>query len=110
MLLNVAGDYLAMGDDIETKQQYLNSAVSAWNIACLSENKRQRAIKTYIIEYRKLNPAHTNQDSKEVEENIKLLIKEKDRLYPDKNIQIADAEIKEINGKNHITIMSMRMK
>lgn len=110
MLLNVAGDYLAMGDDIEAKQQYLNSAVSAWNIACLSENNRQRAIKTYIIEYRKLNPTHTNQDSKEEEENIKLLIKEKDRLYPDKNIQIADAEIKEINGKDHVTVMSMRMK
>jgi glycerol-3-phosphate cytidylyltransferase-like family protein len=35
MVLNFAGDYIAMGDDIEDKQQYLNGAVSAWNIACL---------------------------------------------------------------------------
>jgi hypothetical protein len=29
MVLDFAGDYIAMGEDIEGKQQYLNSAVSA---------------------------------------------------------------------------------
>ena len=39
MVLDFAGDYIAMGEDIEDKQQYLNSAVSAWNIACLDEKE-----------------------------------------------------------------------
>ena len=55
------GDYIAMGDDIEEKQQYLNSAVSAWNIACLDEEARKRSIKKYMTEYRKLNKSSTKQ-------------------------------------------------
>jgi len=56
MVLDFASDYIAMGDDIEKKQQYLNSAVSAWNIACLDEKTRKHSIKKYMSEYRKLNP------------------------------------------------------
>ena len=44
MVLDFAGDYIAMGEDIEDKQQYLNSAVNAWNIACLREKDRKRSI------------------------------------------------------------------
>jgi len=56
MVLDFAGDYIAMGEDIEEKQQFLNSAVSAWNIACLDEKAQKRSIKKYMAEYRKLNP------------------------------------------------------
>jgi len=35
MLLDVAGGYIAMGDDQADKQECLNGAVSAWNISCL---------------------------------------------------------------------------
>ena len=48
MLLDVAGDYIAMGEDLEDKQQYLNSAVSAWNIACLDLASRKKALKQCI--------------------------------------------------------------
>jgi hypothetical protein len=50
MVLDFAGDYIAMGEDIEEKQQYLNSAVSAWNIACLDEKAQKRSIKKYMAE------------------------------------------------------------
>jgi hypothetical protein len=33
MVMGFAGDYIALGEDVEWKQQYLNGAVSAWNIA-----------------------------------------------------------------------------
>jgi len=54
MLLNVASEYIAMGEDIEDKQQYLNGAVSAWNIACLRGKDREAAIKKYRKQYRKI--------------------------------------------------------
>jgi hypothetical protein len=66
MVLDFAGDYIAMGQDIEEKQQYLNSAVSAWNIACLDEKAQKRSIKKYMAEYRKLNPYITYQTEREV--------------------------------------------
>jgi hypothetical protein len=45
MLLDVASEYIALGEDIEDKQQFLNGAVSAWNIACLSGEDRKTAFK-----------------------------------------------------------------
>ena len=62
MLLNIASEYIAMGEDIEDKQQYLNGAVSAWNIACLRGKDREAAIKKYRKQYRKMNPSHTKRD------------------------------------------------
>lgn len=42
--------------------------------------------------------------------NIKLLIRQKDELYPDVNIQIVNAIIHEIDGQNHITVASAKME
>jgi len=64
MLLNVAREYIAMGDDIEDKQQYLNGAVSAWNIACLKGKEREVALKKYRKRYRQMNPSHTKRAMK----------------------------------------------
>ena len=52
------------GEDIEDKQQNLNGAVSAWNIACLGGNARKAAIKKYRKQYRRMNPSHTKRDIK----------------------------------------------
>lgn len=110
MLLDVAGAFLAMGEDITEKQELLNAAVSAWNIACLKGVKRQQATEKFMKEYKKLNPTFTKNDYKDEEENIKLLIRQKDELYPDVNIQIVNAIIHEIDGQNHITVASAKME
>ena len=110
MVLGFAGDYIAMGEDIEDKQQYLNSAVSAWNIACLDEKDRKRSTKKYMAEYRKLNPTQSKRDFRDVEEDLRLLIKQKEKLYPEVRGQIVDAHIEEVNGKNHVTVASLSIK
>ena len=110
MVMDFAGDYIDMGEDIEDKQQYLNSAVSAWNIACLDEKDRKRSIKKYMAEYRKLNPTQNRQDFRDVEDDLSLLIKQKEKLYPEVRVQIVDAHIKEVNGKNHVTVASLSIK
>jgi hypothetical protein len=110
MLINVAGDYVAMGEDIADKQELLNAAVSAWNIACLKSDKRQEAINKFMKEYKKLNPLFSRNDFKDEEENIKLLIKQKDKRYPEVKVQIVNAIFQEINGKSHIAVASARME
>lgn len=110
MVLDFAGDYIAMGTDIEDKQQYLNSAVSAWNIACLDKKDRKRSIKKYMSEYRRLNPEQTKKDLSDVKKDMKSLIKQKENLYPEVRIQIFDAQIQEVDGKNHVTVASLKMK
>ncbi|ODS31808.1 MAG: hypothetical protein SCARUB_03056 [Candidatus Scalindua rubra] len=110
MLLKVAGNFIGMGEGIDDKQEYLNCAVSAWNIACTKGNDRKQGIKEYMNEYKKMNPTFTKEDFKDEEENIRLLIQQKDKLYPDVNIQIANATIQEIEGKNHVTVASIRIE
>ena len=110
MVLGFAGDYIAMGDSIEEKQEYLTGAVSAWNIACLDKKERDRAIQRYMAEYRKLNPSHSKQDFRDAEEDLRLLIKQKDKLYPAVRVQIVNAHIEQIDGKDHVTVMSLSLK
>lgn len=107
MVLGFAGDYISLGEDIEDKQECLNGAVSAWNIACLDEKDRKRAIKRYMAEYRKLNPRHSKQDFRDAEDDLRLLIEQKAKLYPQVKVQIVSAHIQEIDGKNHVTVMSL---
>jgi hypothetical protein len=110
MVLDFASEFIEMGENIEEKQQYLNSAVSAWNIACLDEKAQKRSIKKYMNEYRKLNPTQSKRDFQDVERNLILLIKNKMKLYPEERVQIVDARIQEINGKNHVTVASVDIK
>ncbi len=52
----------------------------------------------------------SKRDFRDVEEDLKLLIKQKEKLYPEVRIQIVDAHIKEINGKNHVTVASLNIE
>lgn len=110
MLMDIAQDYVSLGEDIEEKQQLLNGAASAWNIACLDKDKRERAMKKFMRGYKKMNPTHTRQDCRDVEEEMEFLIKEKDRLYPEVKSQITHVEIQEIGGKHHVTVVSMSLR
>ncbi len=109
MVGDFAGDYISLGEDLEDQQQYLHAAVSAWNISCLDKIDRPRLIKSYMKNYRKLNPAQNKKIYQGVQDDLKLLIKQKIKLYPDVDVQIVDARIEEIDGKTHITVVSLNV-
>ena len=109
MLLDVAREYIAMGDNLEEKQQYLNGALSAWNIACLDPAKREKELRRYCRSCRRLNPLQTARDSRDLMENMRLLIDRKEELYPDVNIQIAEAIIEEQGGQYYVTVASVSL-
>ena len=108
MLLKVAEGYIDMGESTEEKENYLRSACSAWNIACLPPLKREPAIKQYIEQYQKINKAD-EADCRALEEDLRLLIKQKDKLYPDVNVQIVGSRIENINGRDHVTVASAKI-
>jgi hypothetical protein len=108
MVLKVAEGYIDMGETKEERENYLRSACSAWNIACLPPLKRESAIKQYVEQYQKINKAD-EADCKALEEDIRLLIKQKDRLYPDVKVQIVNSIIENIDGKDHVTVASVRI-
>ena len=107
MVLKVAEGYIDLGETTEERENYLRSACSAWNIACLPSPKRDPAIKQYIEQYQKINKAD-EADCRALEEDLRQLIKQKDRLYPDVNVQIVGSRIESINGKDHVTVASVK--
>ena len=110
MLLDVAADFIAMGEDLEDRQQYLNTAVSAWNIACLDSADREKAVRKYRKSYRRMNPLSTHRDCANVEENLRVLISKKDKLYLNVRTQIAGATIEEKDGREYLAIASIRIQ
>jgi hypothetical protein len=73
----------------------------------LNQQEREGAIKEYMRKYRKMNSHQTKQDYHDAEEDIRLLVKEKDRLYPNVKVQIAHVEVHEIGQQLHVTVMSI---
>ncbi|MBF0203086.1 MAG: hypothetical protein HQK67_01975 [Desulfamplus sp.] len=91
MLTQVAYDYIIMGKTHMDKQNYLNIACIAWNIALLTEEKRQLALDQCQKQYELRNP-YVN-DSQNLRYNMELLIQEKLRLFPNVNRTIVNANI-----------------
>ncbi|RPI75998.1 MAG: hypothetical protein EHM45_14120 [Desulfobacteraceae bacterium] len=108
MLLDIAGKYIDMGESSEEKENYLRCATSAWNIACLPLSKREVAIREYLAQYQAFNNADET-DCAAVEENIRLLIKQKDEMYPHAKIVIVDSKINRVNGEDQVVVASLRM-
>lgn len=100
-----ASDYINMGEDTEERQSYLNGACTAWNIANLSEIRREGALRQVIEEYKRINPG--NDDVEDLEHDLRILIQKKLEMFPDNKKVIIDAMIEPISEtKYRINIAS----
>ena len=107
VMQKVAGEYVQLGKTLDRRKNYLRSACSAWNIACLPLTRREHEIKAYVKEYQKINNASPN-DAQAVEENLRMVIAQKDKLYPNLNVQILSSDILVVDGVENIAITSKR--
>jgi hypothetical protein len=104
-----ASDYINMGEDTEERQNYLNRACTAWNIAILEENLREGALRDAIDSYKKMNPG--TDDVENFEHDLRILIKKKLEIFPDIKKVIIDAMIEPIDDtKYQINIASTEDK
>ena len=110
MLIKVTEEYLNMGESREEKEYLLATACSAWNFACeKNQKKREKLIKNYIKDYMEINKIEDAND-KILEENIWLLIKQKNKFFHDVFVQIVDAKYEMVNGEEHVSVLSAREK
>jgi len=110
MIMQYAGNFILEGEDEFEKQQRLNTAVSAWNFAILSNNEIERSIGKYLKECKKLNPEYGKKDLMEIKSVLTDLIAEKRRIYPDIRVQIFNAQLKEDSGKTYVTVASVDIR
>lgn len=110
MLLDIAGEYIRLGEDTEHRRQLLSGAVSAWNMACLAPKQSRAALKMFMSEYKEMNPSQTQRDYQNVEEDMRLLMKRKREIYPDEVVQIIGARLEESDGQMYVETMTVRIQ
>ena len=89
LISEYASGYINMGEDTEERQNYLNGACTAWNIAILEENHRQGALRRAIEGYKRMNPG--SDDVENFEHDLRTLIQKKLQTFPDIKKVIIDA-------------------
>ena len=95
LISEYASDYISMGENTEERQNYLNGACTAWNIANLDEVPRERAISRVIEDYKKTNPG--TDDVQNFAHDLRKLIQKKLEMFPDMKKVIVDAMIEPIS-------------
>jgi len=106
MILEMASDYIMMGETQEERQNALNTACTAWNLSLLPEDARKQRLIRYIHEVKLANPGIEEDDLKGIQYNVDLLINEKIRLFPNAHKRMLNAEIVVVDGKATVTVLS----
>ena len=109
MIMNYAGDFILDGQDEIECQQRLNYVVSSWNFACLDNNKREAAIKKYLMECKKLNPKFSKKDLSQIANVLIHLMNEKLKKYPQVKVRIYNAKLEEDKGNLFISVASAKI-
>lgn len=99
LIAEYASDYINMGETTKERQSYLNGACTAWNIANLPIQQHEEALQHTAEEYKKMNP-----DVDDVENylhDMRLLVKNKLKMFPNIRKTIVDAFIEPITDTQY---------
>jgi hypothetical protein len=100
LISEYASDYINMGEDTEERQNYLNGACTAWNIAILDEKHREGALRHVIESYKRINPG--TDDVENLEHDLRTLIQKKLEMFPEIKKVIIDAMIEPISETKYL--------
>jgi hypothetical protein len=106
MISEMAAGFLGVGDTIGERQNRLNAACNAWNMACGSPEVRQRQLEQYREGYLRFNPATSPSDVANILKDIELLIEQKLKMFPDDRRQIVSARVMMVGTKYRIEVVS----
>jgi len=109
MIQDVGNDLIMLGETAEKRENYLQTVCIAWNISCLPERDREERVKEFVSDFQTMNQG-SEENTRNFEHSVRLVIEEKLRLYPDVLIQVVDSSLEEIGGKDRIKILSKKIK
>ena len=110
MISEMAAGFLGVGDSIGERQNRLNAACTAWNMACGSPLVRQRQLDQYRQGYLRFNPATSPADFANILKDMELLIERKLTLFPDDKRQIVDARVVKVGDSFRIEVASAALE
>jgi hypothetical protein len=110
MIIDLALDFIELGSTLEEKQNYLNAASIAWNISILPASVRKKALIEFLATYKQNNPKDDEDNIRNIERDMELLIKKKIRTFPNVFTPIEHAKITENDGEYKIVVASSANK
>jgi len=93
MILEMGEGFVGVGDTVEERQNRLNAACSACNMACVSPEIRQKQLDQYAKGYLQFNPATSSDALAKIIKDMETLIERKLQLFPDDRRQIVSAKV-----------------
>jgi len=106
MISEMAAGFISLGDSAEEKQNRLNAACSAWNMACGSPEIRWRQLEQYVKSFRHFNPAHSPSNLANIRKEMELLIERKLQMFPEDRRQIISARVVMVGKDYRIEVAS----
>ena len=110
MISEMAAGFLGVGDTIGERQNRLNAACSAWNMACGSPEVRQRQLEQYKEGYLRFNPGTSPSDLANILKDMELLIERKLKMFPDDKRQIVSARVVKVGNVYRIEVASATLQ
>jgi hypothetical protein len=110
MILEMGAGFVGVGATIGERQNRLNAACTAWNMACCSPEVRQRQLEQYREGYLRFNPATSPGDLDNIIKDIELLIERKLKMFPDDKRQIVSARVVKVGDVFRIEVASATLQ
>ena len=106
MISEMAAGFLWVGNTIGERQNRLNAACTAWNMACGSPEVRRRQLEQYKEGYVRFNPGTSPTDLANILKDMESLINRKLALFPDDQRQIVNAKVVRVGTTYRIDVVS----
>jgi len=106
MISEMARGFLGVGDTIGERQNRLNAACTAWNMACGSPEVRQRQFEQYTEGFLRFNPATSPSDLANIRKDMELLIERKLQMFPEDQRQIVGGRVVMVGTEYRIEVAS----
>ena len=110
MISEMAAGFLWVGDTLGERQNRLNAACTAWNMACCPPESRQRELEQYKEGYLRFNPATSPSDLAKILKDMESLIERKLKLFPDDKRQIVSARVVMVGKDYRIEVASATLQ
>lgn len=108
MLTSLGDGFIQLGTTPKQRENYLRTVATAWNIACLDEDMREKCITDSIQKFIRLNDGDETH-AEAYEENLRNLIKRKLSLFPLVKAQVLDVRVVREAGQEKVLAVSQRM-
>ena len=106
MISEMAVGFLGVGDTIGVRENRLNAACSAWNMACASPEVRESQLAQHADNYLQYNPGTSPSDLADIIKDMELLIERKLELFPVDHRQIVNARVLKVGSEYRIEVAS----